>query len=68
VTEKELINQVVTLAENCKKDHPMIAGVLFHLAGSITAGPEWLRRTFDLTTQESARFIQLMTGENEPRN
>lgn len=68
MTEKELVNAVVTLAEECKNDHPMVAGVLFHLAGSITAGPEWLRRTFDITAQESRSFIQFVTGENEPQN
>ena len=58
MTDKELIAEVVSLADRCEEENPLAAGVLFHLAGSITAGPDWLRRTFDITAQESARFVE----------
>lgn len=67
MNNQELVTKIVSLAEECKKDNPMAAGVLFHLAGSITAGPEWLGRTFDLCTNESRVFIQFVTGEGETR-
>jgi len=65
VTERDLIREVVALADKASGEHAQAAGILYHLAGAITVGPEHLGHTAFVVRQLSRQFMQFVTGEGE---
>jgi hypothetical protein len=65
MTQQELHNQLLSLAEECRDSHPEIASVLYGTLGSLAAGGCWPYLLMQTVSEHAKRFVQFCTGDGE---
>lgn len=60
MTDKQVIKKLADLAEEIYPSHPLASAVLFTLAGSLGAGPEYVAELMDVVTNVARSQIERM--------